>query len=199
MSGDTNRYSWPYQTIGDAPDGPALGQDLAEAIEATVGEIDDALAVLQAYETLTAFVARHTALQAADSGNITGITASGITLGSPIVGVSFTAPPSGKVMASVNGSLRLNSGTSAQALAGVLIRTGSTVGSGSTVFDPSVEPNAKFGTGVTGVIMNGGASQIYTGLTPGAVYNASWVHFGVGTSPNYDLFHRRVDVLPLMA
>lgn len=41
MPGDTTRYSWPYQSAGDAPDGPALGQDLAEAVEATVGAIDD--------------------------------------------------------------------------------------------------------------------------------------------------------------
>jgi hypothetical protein len=43
MPDTTTRYSWPYQEATDPPDGPALGQDLAEAVETTVGAIDDRL------------------------------------------------------------------------------------------------------------------------------------------------------------
>lgn len=42
MPADTTRYSFPYQTDSDAPDGPALGQDLAEAVEAALGALEDA-------------------------------------------------------------------------------------------------------------------------------------------------------------
>lgn len=48
MPGDTTRYSFPYQSVGDPPDGPSLGQDLAEAIEAALGPVDDAAAAVTA-------------------------------------------------------------------------------------------------------------------------------------------------------
>lgn len=47
MPGDTTRYSWPYQSLGDAPDGAALGASLATAVEATVGSIDDRVDALE--------------------------------------------------------------------------------------------------------------------------------------------------------
>jgi hypothetical protein len=36
---NTPVYGWPYQSLTDAPDGPALGEDLALAIEATLSAI----------------------------------------------------------------------------------------------------------------------------------------------------------------
>lgn len=42
MADTTARYGWPYQEAGDPPDGAGLGQDLAEAIETSVGAIEDA-------------------------------------------------------------------------------------------------------------------------------------------------------------
>ena len=41
MADQTTRYSLPYQEGTDPPNGPVLGQDLAEAVEAALGEIDD--------------------------------------------------------------------------------------------------------------------------------------------------------------
>jgi hypothetical protein len=41
MADTTSRYSFPYQEAADAPDGPALGQDLAEAVEMSLGELED--------------------------------------------------------------------------------------------------------------------------------------------------------------
>jgi hypothetical protein len=41
MADTTAIYGWPYQEATDPPDGASLGQDLAEAIEATVDSIDD--------------------------------------------------------------------------------------------------------------------------------------------------------------
>lgn len=57
MPGDTTRYSWPYQSAGDAPNGPTLGQDLAEAVEATVGGIDDRVAGHYGWVTRQIFTA----------------------------------------------------------------------------------------------------------------------------------------------
>ncbi len=48
MPGDTTRYSFPYQSVGDPPDGPSLGQDLAEAVEAALGAVDDVAATVTA-------------------------------------------------------------------------------------------------------------------------------------------------------
>ena len=41
MAADTSRYSFPYQQLGDAPDGPALGEDLAVAVESSLGALED--------------------------------------------------------------------------------------------------------------------------------------------------------------
>jgi hypothetical protein len=41
MADATTRYSFPYQEATDAPNGPALGQDLAESVEASLGSVDD--------------------------------------------------------------------------------------------------------------------------------------------------------------
>jgi hypothetical protein len=42
MADTTTRYGWPYQEAGDPPDGAGLGQDLAEAIETSLGTVEDA-------------------------------------------------------------------------------------------------------------------------------------------------------------
>jgi hypothetical protein len=46
MPGTTATYGLPYQELTDAPDGPALGQNLAEAVEAELERIDAAVAPL---------------------------------------------------------------------------------------------------------------------------------------------------------
>lgn len=50
MPADTTRYSFPYQLDADAPDGPALGQDLAEAIEASLGSVEDRVAITEVFK-----------------------------------------------------------------------------------------------------------------------------------------------------
>lgn len=79
MADTTTRYSWPYPELTDAPDGPALGQDLAEAAEVTVGGIDDrvttaegAITTLQGRTTGKPLVVlRHSAVQAvANNGGV---------------------------------------------------------------------------------------------------------------------------------
>jgi hypothetical protein len=43
MPDTTTRYGLPFQEPGDAPDGPLLGEDLADAVEAAIGGVDDRL------------------------------------------------------------------------------------------------------------------------------------------------------------
>jgi hypothetical protein len=41
MADTTTRYGFPYQEAGDPPDGASLGQDLAEAVENSLGTLED--------------------------------------------------------------------------------------------------------------------------------------------------------------
>lgn len=41
MADTTTRYGFPFQEAGDPPDGAGLGQDLAEAIEDSLGDVED--------------------------------------------------------------------------------------------------------------------------------------------------------------
>jgi hypothetical protein len=43
MPGSTSNYGFPFQTTGDAPNGPTLGQDLAEAVDAELARVEEAL------------------------------------------------------------------------------------------------------------------------------------------------------------
>lgn len=47
MADTTAIYGWPFQEVDDPPNGATLGQELAEAIEATVDSIDDRVSVLE--------------------------------------------------------------------------------------------------------------------------------------------------------
>lgn len=109
-----------------------------------------------------------------------------------ICGVSFTAPPSGKVVvlfdADQDNSL---SGFCATSIA---IRTGSTVGSGTSVLAAAFA-NSKID--YNGAQSRGGVSHPQTGLTPGTVYNAYLEHL---TSTGTGTFQwRTVIVLPQLA
>ncbi|WP_406046589.1 hypothetical protein [Kribbella sp. NBC_00889] len=51
MPGATPNYGWPYQLLSDAPDGPDLGKDLAEAIDTTLKAVDTAIQAELALKT----------------------------------------------------------------------------------------------------------------------------------------------------
>ena len=48
MASTTTRYAFPYQEATDPPNGATLGQDLAEAVEDSLGDVDDRLVTLEA-------------------------------------------------------------------------------------------------------------------------------------------------------
>jgi hypothetical protein len=60
MANTTSRYGWPYQELTDAPNGAAVGQDLAQAVEATVGGIHDDLNGLNPAPVRTVYTASTT-------------------------------------------------------------------------------------------------------------------------------------------
>lgn len=125
--------------------------------------------------------------------NYTGLSNTGANYGETYCGVSFTAPDSGKVKISLNAMIHCQ--TAGSAYAGIFVRTGSTVGSGTLVYDCTVDPGCKISTNITGHQLNGSCSTILSGLTPGASYNAAavtWV--GGGTMAYYG---RQVAVEPM--
>mgnify|MGYP003574955279 CR=1 FL=1 len=94
-------------------------------------------------------------------------------------GVAFLAPTTGRVTILWGGNL-LNS-TSASTLLAPVVRTGSTVGSGSVVLAAS-NPIASGMQG--GSAIKGGRGHLLTGLTPGDTYNVRLEHrvtAGTGT------------------
>ena len=109
-----------------------------------------------------------------------------------ICGVSFTAPPSGKVVIGVNCQLSNSSGPNVAQCAPV-IKTGSTVGSGTGVL------SADDGRAVTSIANGrGGITTFVAGLTSGTVYNVSLEHraFSAGTAT---FSNREVVVTPQLA
>jgi len=139
-----------------------------------------ALAIGADFQNLT--VKNH---QPLDSGTVTSgtftTTRSGAT--SP-VGVSFTAPPSGKVKIHWAGGIA-GSGTGGSAfyLMGFQILTGSTIGGGSSV----VAGDDNKALQVTNLVSangerQGGRSELVQSLTPGNSYNVSLMYrVGTGT------------------
>jgi len=61
MAGSTPVYAFPYQGVNDSPNGPDLGQDLAEAVEAALQNTDANVAALMAPGVLKYLEARSSA------------------------------------------------------------------------------------------------------------------------------------------
>jgi hypothetical protein len=106
-----------------------------------------------------------------DSGtttNITVFTTTRAAATSP-VGVSFTAPPSGKVMVDWSSAVQTNTAT-VSAIATVQMQTGTTLGAGASVFAGgnrgSIQANNP-------TIAQGSKSTVVDGLTAGSDYNVT--------------------------
>lgn len=140
------------------------------------------------------------AVQVADGTNLTGINVAGPIAGSPVVGVVFTAPPSGRVRAAVTGTLAATAGTGQiNGLLAVQVRTGAVIGAGTLVHDGfAADPGARvvFIGPINGGVC-GSAAMMVSGLTPGAQYNAQTVHGVLGTSAAMTVYNRAVTVDPL--
>lgn len=162
---NTPIFGWPYQALTDAPDGAALGEDLALAIEATMQDVISSIAeiseqVTQGTTTSTSFTA-----------TLTGGTACSVV---------FTAPLSGKVLIK-NASLVSNSSTSSS-LCSWRLGTGSTPGGGIEVLPASDNRSVRVqGTNV----IRGSDEYLVTGLTPGATYNVQQMFRVIGNTGTF--------------
>lgn len=154
-------YSFPYPGTGDSPHGPNQVKALADAVEAKFITVDAAVAALQ-NPADTAFNIEQVATGSTSSASYTATLTGGVACG-----LSFTAPPSGKVMIFNNG-LEAASATAQLAYCTIRVRTGSTIGSGSDVLaaadDWAIVTKEDFFEGK-------GRSKMVPALTPGALYN----------------------------
>jgi hypothetical protein len=136
--------------------------------------------------------------QAASSADENNAANSTPAAGAVVVGVAFVAPPSGRVEVSIYGMFRLNTPATAIAYVGAQVRAGATVNAGTLVLDPSSDPGCKVAaSGALNQWASGTASVILTGLTPGADYNVTAVHWVTGSSPTMNVISRRVAAVPL--
>lgn len=140
-------------------------------------------------------------VQALDGTNQTGVNSATVVTGSPVLGVAFVAPPSGRVSVHLLANVQLTAGTAGPgAQVGVIVRTSATLGGGTVVSNGMTEDPGVSLTWVGAPPTGGkqGASLMITGLTPGASYNAVVYHqtYG-GTGPVFTIYNRAVRVEPL--
>jgi hypothetical protein len=138
-----------------------------------------------------------TPVQAENSNTLTSSTVwPSFTAGSPVVGVAFVAPPSGRVFVTVTGYLS-STVNGRRGLMCYEIRSGSSIGSGSVISaasdDRGVNGSAAVTSGGTS-FFNASARVMHTGLTPGASYNARTMHATTGGATT--IHNRRILVEP---
>lgn len=146
---------------------------------------------------LASDVATTTPVSASDVADLT-ITNTTAAPGSPVVGVVFTAPPSGRVRLHVSSGMRITTPATGQGYLAVQVRTGTTIGSGTLAYDGNTEPGCRcfWSPGTVNGFAQLHASAIVEGLAAGAQYNAQLVHF-VQAGTTAVLMYRRVEVDPL--
>lgn len=129
------------------------------------------------------------------SGTTTSLTFTAALTGVGVVGVGFIAPPSGIVAVFAKATLSNNTAGS-YAILDFEIRQGAVVGSG-TVVRAASENTAGVHQSVTA---NGQstvtASDVITGLTPGAGYNIAPMYHIAGGGSTASFNRRQVMVLP---
>lgn len=119
------------------------------------------------------------------SGTTTSTTFTPTLTGGTACGLTFVAPTSGKVLVT-NASRLTNSGAN-ESYCGWALRTGGTIGSGSSVFG-SADARSVLHNGTT--FARKGADFLVTGLTAGSTYNIQQefrVSAGTGSFANKDL------------
>lgn len=174
-------YGLPYPSLSDSPNGPEQFQALAEAVEAELDRIDDAISGVPITQAATA------------AGSVSTTSTSYVTLsGDP--GLSFVSPTSGRVMITIGAAM---DGTVSDTYStmGFQVRTGAVVGSGTIVYAAND----------TDVVAHQGLSDfsssrtsLVTGLTSGTTYNVQALYkllTGTGTA----FFARRTVVVQSVA
>lgn len=130
--------------------------------------------------------------------DITSISSTSFIPGTPVVGIAFTAPDTGKVYIVVSGHMASAGIANAYIYLAAEVRTGSTVGSG-TVFHAAVtDEGVSIGQADTNITRISGSNEILvTGLTPGSSYNVRLVYLTTAGT-NATIFYRAVLVKPVL-
>lgn len=163
MADATPIYNLRYLGLGDAPDLAAGTENLATDVEAKFVTSDAAIAAIT---NLSPTVGSSTA-------NVSTTSATFVA-GATAFGVTFVAPPSGTVYVSMSGYFT-ETQDGGVALMSWTMRTGGTIGSGTTVGTAANSNRALVAGGVvtTGkpIYYQGSRRSLVTGLTPGTTYN----------------------------
>lgn len=121
------------------------------------------------------------------------------TPGSPVVGLTFKAPPSGTIAFEVKCSLTMSAVGIDARVYGEL-KTGTTVGSGTLIQstgDSDTGPQIRLQCNTAGETMNAASGLTYiTGLTPLADYNVCLRHRLGGGTGSITVLNRRITVIP---
>lgn len=173
MANTTSVYHLPYLELGDAPDLAAGTKNLADAVEAQLITVNNAVANILSKMPPTVGVSDTT------SSPITTNSTSFVT-GTPVCGAVFVAPPSGRVYCTVSGHGKVSQNSSA-GIFSYAIREGSTINSGALQGGAAdslralvVGRTVATASGITGVPqLNASRRKLFVGLTPGATYNVT--------------------------
>ena len=133
------------------------------------------------------------AVWASDNTTQTNVSSTSFVPGSPEVGVSFTAPTSGRVRVDVSGGIRDDTGQWRGILAFEIYE-------GTTAGAKVISASAR-GNGMSNMIESTGyqfhgRGSLVEGLTPGAVYYARTVQ-AVSGGTSVDIFTRSLIVYPV--
>lgn len=158
-------YAFPYPSLSDPPNGSVQLQALAEALEDEIIRVDNDVTDVREVTDLLASGATLNSVQNT-SGTTTSTSYTETLTGGTACSLVFVAPPSGKVI--VHNSSSGRNSTTARVYVSWIIRTGGSVGSGSTFLDAG--DNGAITVVGTSEIMVGRANLV-TGLTAGNTYN----------------------------
>lgn len=101
--------------------------------------------------------------------------------GTPQVGHTFVAPPSGSVMVSVSGYIQCGAAAT-QVILSFEVRQGSTVGSGTVIYAADGNRGLRVGRAISNELTATRRNRVF-GLTPGTTYNVRTMHWmGTGAS-----------------
>lgn len=209
--GTTPILALPYQELSDPPHGPNLGKNLADRVEGvralfvctsttrpatphqgmTIYETDTTHVLFWDGAAWKAIRVNEPA-QASDSTDLLGFTNSGYAFGTPTVGATFNAPPSGRAEVSVYMAYRMNTANSFFGTFEVRAGTGT---AGTLVYGPNDEDALRVSTAI-GVLATSTGPHLVTGLTSGSVYTAWTKHRVAGG--NGDIFDRKIFAKPVL-
>ncbi len=186
-SGDNLRYP----LLSDTPNVPRDLQFLAEDVQAALNTAPRRGSAVSASFTTDAAVGI-----AGPTGGWVVPTADGSG-----VGLTFIAPPSGRVSVTVEGNIQTGGQTQAHFLS-YFMKTGATIGSGTTFLSPIGArsaingPNAALAAGERSWAKSSQTSLI-TGLTAGSTYNVYFVSTNE-ESATLNVSFRRLTVIPIL-